>query len=391
MTEAYVTGTVIEWARERARVSVEDIASAMGVKAAQFVAWEEGTARPTLRQAEDMANRLHVPFGYLFLSDPPKEAVPLPDLRTIANRPLTDPSPELVEVTQDALRKQDWYREYLETEEAAPLPFVGRFSADDKATMIAEDIRGVLGIDGNLRKAAHTWEDFIDLLARQAEGAGILVLRSSYVGSNTRRLLDKDEFRGFALVDGLAPLIFINAADWKSAQIFTIAHELAHVWIGEPGVSNLDYELRSSGQRVVVDRVCDQIAAETLTPALEFRAAWDVGTDTGWNLARLATSFKVSQFVILRRARENDLISDNEYWAYRDELGTRDRPPKPSGKKRGGDFYRSLPIRNSRTFTATILSAVRTGAVTYRTAARLLSVSPPVLPTAYQKLLEGGL
>jgi len=389
MIEAPVTGDVVSWALDRAELTVEQAARQLKVAPERIERWVSEDARPTLHQAQKLARECHVPFGYLFLSARPQEPLPLPDLRTIANRPITNPSVSFVDVVQDTLRKQDWYREYLETEGAAPLPFVSRFSIHDEVATVAEDIRSVMRIDGNLRKAANNWEDFLDLLARQAEDAGILVLRSSYVGSNTKRLLEKAEFRGFALVDRLAPAIFVNAADWKSAQIFTLAHELAHIWIGQSGVSNLDYELRSSAQRVAVDRVCDQIAAETLVPALDFRAAWDTGTDIGWNLERLGATFKVSQFVILRRARENDLVEDNEFRFYREELETRDRP-KPSAKKRKGDFYKNLPIRNSRLFTATILSATREGSVTYRTAARLLSVNPPVLPTAYQKLLESG-
>jgi len=389
MTEALVTGSVVSWALERAEVSVEEAADHLKVTPEKVGEWQEERAYPTLRQAEKLARKCHVPFGYLFLSRPPEDPLPLPDLRTIANRPITNPSSSLVDVVQDVLRKQDWYREYLEDEGAAPLDFVGRFSADDKAVTIAADIRNTIGLDDDLRRGAGNWENFLDLLARRAEGAGVLVFRSSYVASNTWRPLAVAEFQGFAFVDPLAPVVFINASDWKSAQIFTLAHELAHVWIGESGISNLDYRKRSSDQRVGVDRLSDQIAAETLVPSHDFTSSWDEGRSTGRNLEALANTFKVSQFVILRRAYENRLVDDAQFRAHYDELRARDRPPAPP-KKRQGDFYRGLPIRNSRLFTATILSATRTGRVSYRTAARLLNVQPPVLATAYQKLAESG-
>ena len=155
MTEAYITGTVVKWARKRAQLTVDDVATGLGVKADRVVAWEVEDARPTLRQAEEMANRLHVPFGYLFLSSPPEETISIPDLRTKANRSLTDPSPELIEVTQDALRKQDWYREYRLAEGAEPLPFVGRYSVNG-AERVAEEMRNTLAVNDNLRRVAQT-------------------------------------------------------------------------------------------------------------------------------------------------------------------------------------------------------------------------------------------
>ncbi|HMM61712.1 MAG TPA: ImmA/IrrE family metallo-endopeptidase, partial [Candidatus Rifleibacterium sp.] len=88
------------------------------------------------------------------------------------------------------------------------------------------------------RGEAANWESFFNILVERSEQAGIIILRSGKVGNNTHRTLDVKEFRGFVIYDELAPFIFINGADAKAAQIFTLVHELAHVWLGASGVSN---------------------------------------------------------------------------------------------------------------------------------------------------------
>ena len=198
------------------------------------------------------------------------------------------------------------------------------------------------------------------------------MLRSSYVGSNTTRPLDKAEFRGFALVDPLVPVVFINAGDYKSAQIFTLAHELAHIWVGESGVSNLDYDQRSSAQRAAIDRVCDRIAAESLVPSRDFQSGWDRGTGIERNLQSLGSVFKVSQFVILRRAREESLVNESQFHAYNELLKSGDRIKPVDKKKKGGDFYspflsaiaafsrqRYCPRRTRRCFVSNSSSSVK--------------------------------
>jgi Zn-dependent peptidase ImmA (M78 family) len=331
-----------------------------------------------------MANRLHVPFGYLFLSSPPKETIPLPDLRTIANRPLTDPSLELIEVTEDALRKQDWYREYRVAEGAERLSFVGRYSADSGADEVAEDMRKTLAINSSLREMAQSWERFLILLARNAEGAGVLVLRNGVVGNNTHRPLSVEEFRGFALSDPVAPIVFINAQDSKAAQIFTLVHELAHIWIGQSGVSNLDYKVRAGQQASPIDRFCDQVAAEVLVPLRDFIVAWSKQDDIDTNLWRLARRYRVSELVILRRALETDLIDE---WEYREHFDSR---AKRKGKGEGGDYHRNVLIRNSVTFTLSLLAAVIGGYVSYRDAATLLNVRMASVPSLYDGVAAIG-
>lgn len=384
MTEAFITKTVAVWARERARLTESDVASGLGVSVEKILAWESGDARPTFRQAEEMADWLHIPLGYLFLSSPPDEKIPLPDLRTIANRGITDPSPELIDVTQDALRKQEWYRDYRLADEAQPLVFVGRYSIQNTIGDVADDMRVTLGINDALRRRAGNWEDFLSLMARNAEAAGIIVLRSGVVGNNTHRKLDVDEFRGFALSDAIAPVVFVNGQDGKAAQVFTLAHELAHIWVGQSGVSNPDYRLRAGQQTNGVDRFCDQVATELLVPNRDFVLRWSEQEDVDANVRRLARHYRVSELVILRRALETGMVDESDY---REHYASR------SGRKGGGEggsYYRNILVRNSTTFTLSLLGAVADNRVSYRDAAILLNVNVASLPSVSRKLIEIG-
>ena len=258
----------------------------------------------------------------------------------------------------DVLRKQQWYREYLESENAAPAAFIGRFNLGDDPKTIAADIRGTLDINDDFRQKSRTWELFLTEFIRKAEEARVLVLRSSIVGSNTHRQLDVEEFRGFAISDSLAPLMFINSKDAKAAQIFTLAHELAHLWIGQSGISNPDYAQRSSQQQHVIDRQCDSIAAEILVPGDDFVMRWDDFSTLDENIENLAARYRVSSFVVLRRAHELGKIEADVYRVKYEELL---RKPRSKGTDGGGNFYATLLSRNGNIFTTTLLSATAEG------------------------------
>jgi Zn-dependent peptidase ImmA (M78 family)/DNA-binding XRE family transcriptional regulator len=384
MTEAFVTPKLVEWARTRYALTTRAVAEKINVRPERIDAWESGDARPTLRQAHDLARKLNVPLGYFYLSSPPSENLPLPDLRTVAGAPPRKPSPNFLDLLQDVLRKQEWYREQPDR---TALEFVGRFGMNDDVKVVAADIRRTLGLNDELRRTAGTWEQFLTEFVRRAEGAGVLVLRSSIVGSNTHRHLDVGEFRGFAISDTLSPLVFINSADAKAAQIFTLAHELAHLWLGESGVSNPDFARGPSQQQHIVDRQCDRIAAETLVPADDFLRRWSDSKILDDNLRDLASLFRVSAFVVLRRALELEQIQSDEYRAkYKELLETPHRKPTSEG----GDFYRTFLARNSSTLATALIVATAEGRVPPTEAASLLNVRIGTLGRIEQYVLGGG-
>lgn len=385
MTEAYITPELVTWALARSGMTRVEAARRVQVTEERLSEWETGSELPTFRQAERLANVLHVPFGILFLSEPPKIETPLPDLRTINGTEPKALSPEFYDVLHDALRKHEWYRSYLESEGAKPLPFIGQFRGSDAVHVIAGEIDNTIAISRQIRRNADKWEEFLRDLTIKVEEIGILVLRNSVVGNNTHRPLNEEEFRGFVISDALAPLIFINGHDAKSAQIFTLVHELAHLWIGESGISNPDYWKRSSEQEHPIERVCDRIATQTLVPEDDFLIGWQLGNSLERNIAQLARHFKVSRLVILRRAFETERISYEEYREY--ELPKGEQASSQGG---GGDFYLNLQARNSRTFATAVVEAFLRGRISDQAGARLLNIQVPAL-IEFSRGLTGGM
>ena len=388
-TQALVTRKVLKWARQRRNITEAAVAKRLGTSPDRVRSWEAetGEAHPTLRQAQNIAGILNVPLGYLFLSEPPSLTTDLPDLRTVSGQPVQNPSPEFLDHLYDVLRKQSWYRDYREAQYITePVPFVGRFSADDMADVIATDIAEVLGINDEMRRQAPNWEAFLTMFVRKAEAAGALVFRSGIVESNTHRPLSVREFRGFAITDDLAPLVFINAQDAKVAQIFTLAHELAHLWIGESGVSNPNYAVLPEQQVNHIDRLCDKVAAEVLVPKADFLARWVEPMDAASNLRSLAAHYRVSRFVVLRRAYETAVITHAEFQRFHDEF-TKDYHP-PAGE--GGNFYNLFLARNSSTLTYAVLTAAAEGQIARLDAARLLNVRVETIEKARRELFSIG-
>jgi Zn-dependent peptidase ImmA (M78 family)/DNA-binding XRE family transcriptional regulator len=378
-----ITGEVVVWARQRLGVSVEDIAGAIGMDTDTLASWEKGVTEPTFRQAHRLAHVLKIPFGYLFLSERPTDSPPLPDLRTVGGAQ-PQSTPDLIDVLNDVLRKQHWYSEFLAENGAEPLAFVGKFSLDDPVSNVAADIRDTLHIDDELRRQCATWGEFLATVVRLAESEGILVMRSGTVAGNTHRPLEVSEFRGFAIADVFAPTVFINSKDAKVAQIFTLVHELAHVWVGESGISNPDFRKKSVDQVNRIEQFCNAVAAEVLVPASGFRRNWNAQQGVTENMYRLSALYRVSRFVILRQAVELSVISLPTYLRH-----LRQEYEKYIGVKKedtGGNFYNSLFARNSYKLTATLTSALADGRVLYIDAARLLGVRVPILENLAAKL-----
>ena len=365
MKRVEVKPDLLRWARERAGFDLDEVAR----RFPQLEAWEHGAAHPTLRQIERFAKATHTPVGFLFLQEPPIERVPIPDFRTVDNEHIGRPSPDLLDTIYICQQRQEWYRDFARSTGEEPLPFVGsaRLTSDIEAT--ASSIGRLLGFDIEERRRMPTWTEALRRFIEQADTLGILVMCSGVVLNNNSRRLDPDEFRGFAMADDLAPLIFINGADTKAAQMFTMAHELAHIWLGQSGVSD------SQASRVPehqVERWCNRVAAELLVPLSVFREEYSANEELVAEVDRLARRFKVSTLVILRRIHDAGGLTQEQFWkAYEEEIGRLRAIPKGSG----GDFYLTQAARVSKRFARALVVSTLEGQTLHRDAFRLLGFS----------------
>ena len=334
--------------------------------------WESGSTQPTLKQIEAFARAVHIPVGYLFLTQPPKEPIPIPDFRTFTGQIVTRPSPNLLDMIYVCQERQNWYRDFLRIAQEPGLDFVGSVTIDMQPVDVAARMRETLGFDFDARRECPTWADALRLFIRQADEAGVLVMTSGIVMSNTSRRLDPTEFRGFALSDPLAPLIFINGADTKAAQMFTLAHELAHLWIGASALSNIGAEPWQQGFRPE-EVWCNAVAAELLVPLADLRTELRDEEPLA-AVPRLARAFKVSTLVILRRLLDTNRLDrptfDSAWEQEREQLRV-----KALAQSGGGNFYRTTLARVSPRFARALVASTLEGQTLYRDAFRMLGIS----------------
>lgn len=364
MVRVEVKPDLLRWACKRAGFDSADVAEHIP----QLTAWESGDAKPTLKQVERFARTVHVPVGYLFLQEPPVEQIPIPDFRTVGNEYIGHPSPDLLETIYLCQQRQEWYRDYARSMGETACPFVGAASMAQDVLPVAGRIRQALGFDLDARRRMRTWEEALRQFIEQADEAGVMVMVNGVVGSNNHRKLDPDEFRGFVLSDNLAPLVFINGSDTKSAQMFTLAHEMAHIWLGETGLSDIGPVGAPSSR---IERWCNAVAAEMLVPLQALNAEYRATDDLAGEVMRLARCFKVSTLVVLRRVHDAGHLTLDEFWtAYHAELERLMALPRGSG----GNFYWTQAARVSKRFASAVVSSALEGRASFTESFRMLGI-----------------
>ncbi|MFI0800516.1 Zn-dependent peptidase ImmA, M78 family [Amycolatopsis lurida] len=369
MTRVDVEADVIAWARDRSGLPVADLER----RFPRLPSWVAGSTAPTLNQLEEFAEATHTPVGFFFLSEPPVEDVPLPDFRTRRSSGVTHPSPDLLDTIYLVQQRQEWYRNHVISLGQDPVSVVGsatiRTRVIDAAQQIREALRPASGEPYNPRDVG----DAFRLISESAEEIGVLVMANGVVGSNTHRRLNPDEFRGFALADRYAPVVFVNGADTKSAQNFTLIHELAHIWLGETALSGIDP--RSSADENASEKWCNAVAAEVLAPLRVVRDLFQRQAELQGEAQRLANIFKVSTLVILSRLHEAGLVDWTTYRAAyaQEEARLRALLAKPR-ESSGGNFYNTHVVRTSRNFARAVLISAAEGSTLQREAMQLLGL-----------------
>jgi Zn-dependent peptidase ImmA (M78 family)/transcriptional regulator with XRE-family HTH domain len=368
MTRVKVNRRLLVWARERAGLETADLEH----RFPNINAWEAEESQPTIKQLEDFARAVHVPFGYLFLPNPPDEPLPIPDFRTVDGKGVRRPSPDLLDMVYACQERQGWYKEFSLTTRQPEVKFVGSARLQDRVVAVAASMAETLGFDLEARATCRTWEEALRLFIAQADSIGVLVMVSGVVLSNNNRKLDPEEFRGFALADRRAPLIFVNGSDSKSAQMFTLAHELAHLWLGSTAVSDASVTPNGGHRREEV--WCNAVAAELLVPLAALRNDLLQYETVEHAVGRLTRRYKVSSLVILRRLLDAgwlDRAAFDVAWAA-ERARLRALAERGGG---GGDFYRTTLSRVSRRFARALVESTLEGQTLYRDAFRMLGVA----------------
>ena len=354
---------LFHWALERCG-KAEDV---MKSKFPKIANWLSGDAFPTLKQLEKFATETYTPLGYFFLKEPPEDKLPIPDFRVVKGQ-LQRPSPNLLDTIQTMQSRQEWMREFLIEEGQEPLPFIKSATLRANPVKVAVEMRNILSLSDDWAIRIPSWSEALRFLRKAIEDAGVMIVINGVVGNNNYRHLDVGEFRGFALVDEYAPLMFINGRDSESAKIFTIIHELSHLWLGYEGVSNFN-ELQPV--ELNVEEFCNQVATEFLVPSDEFKRALDEYRDENNHdlFQILARRFKVSPLVIARRALDMKNISKTRFFDFSNNYVKDSKNRKP--KNPGGNFWNTQLVRVGVLFGSAVAQATLEGRLLYRDAYRL--------------------
>ena len=354
-----------QWARERGEISLQQLVH----RFPKYADWENGITHPTMKQLQDFAKFTHAPFGYLFLKNPPEEPAPIPDFRAVGGASINNFSVNLLDTIYLCQRRQNWYIDYAEAEDHNRLDYVGSANTEFDVSSVARQIRNRLCFNLGKRASLKSWTEALQYFITMSETIGVLVMVSAVVGNDMKRKLDPSEFSGFALVDDKAPLIFINGADTRATQMFTLAYELAHVWLNESGVSNV----RANILRVSkAEKWCSLVAAELLVPLSDFRKYYDRNEDIPTALKRLAHRYKVSSLVIVRRIYDAGGLNHMEFQSvYKAEL---DRHKSIIRIRGDENFCNTGMMRAGKRFCHAIVADTISGETTFKEASRLLGI-----------------
>lgn len=358
-TTVNINPQMLSWAIARAGKTVDELVRTLP----KLPDWLNEEKQPTVKQLETFSKKVHLPFGYLFLPTPPKETIPFPYFRQGKRAPHNNVSLNVFDTILNIKQRQQWLSEYLQEEEQRPLSFVGRFTIKDNVTTICEDIRKTLELRKDWATNYKTKQEALQVLVERTEEAGVIIIINGVVGNSTRRRLDPEECRGFVIVDDWAPFIFINNTDAEGAKMFTLLHELAHIWLGKSAGFDTNNMLPANDP---VELLCDKVAAEFLVPETSFEAVWKREND----FSILANKFKVSKLVIARRALDLGKISKPQFFKWYNAWREEWKEIKAKGGG-GGDFYNNQPNRVSLRFAALVDRAVQTENLSYREAYRL--------------------
>lgn len=371
---------VLRWARERADLTEEDLARRVKLKADRVHQWEQ-SGEISMAWAERLADATHSPLGFLFLSFPPYETLPINDFRTRAGDTPLNPSLDLLETVYAMQQRSAWLRDELIDTGAEPVQLVNAYRQGTSSVDAAQAMRSALGLAADWASDAQSWSDAIGLLRDHIEAAGVMVVFNGVVGNNTSRKLNPDEFQGFALVDDYAPLIFVNNADYKAAQMFTVAHELAHLFVGREGVSASEFLLPADHE---VETQCDGIAAEFVVPEAELRTFWPHMTVRADRFQDIARHFRVSRIVAARRALDLGLIDRPAFFDF--YASNKAQGGRNAESSEGGNFWNTQRWRIGVRFAASVVRALEAGRLSHREAYTLTGLKGDTFDAMPSKL-----
>ena len=319
-TLAYITPRTLRWAREQAACNLDEAAKLVGQPVETVAEWEtpDSNALPTVRQAQKLAGAYGVPFALLYSDRSPSE----PEFAAIPEFRGLDPelgrvrphSRQLRRMIKQAQQRQDFAVELLGMLGQTPLEWVGSATLSDNPESLGDRIREDLGGVKELPNP-NNQERLLDWWVELVENLGAIVSRYRPDG-NRHWVVEPSEARGLSLCHPLAPYIVLNSRDAPAGRIFTLIHELAHLYFGQCGVDDIGDERLLPVDARILEQRCNQVAAAILMPSDQIIQVWRSTTGNNKDKVRtMADTFGVSRQAAALRAKSDALrlISSDDY------------------------------------------------------------------------------
>lgn len=370
MQKALINPKIIRWAMQTRNINEHIIVKKLNKKHEDFIAWLEGNAFPTFKQAQQLAKILGIPFGYLYLKKPPEEKLPVPDFRTIENqKPVSNSLRNLLLYLE---QKQLFLEEFFKSENYEELNFIGKYNIDNDYKQVAKFIRNWLEIEKLNKK------NFLEELIEKLNQNRIFVFRNTILENNTHKRLDIEEIRGAVFVNKYAPLIFINENDTKKAQIFTLIHEIVHILINKSEFSDIKIENINK-----IEVFCNKVTAEVLLPEEKLS---NLNLITSETIKKLSDTYNISQLATLYKLLNTEKISQKQFnflYEYLKKEYEKFQDINKRKKAKGGDFYKTIQKRYGKNFLDIVKYSLLSEKITYKEASDLLNIK---LNTLYKVL-----
>ena len=401
MSVAYVTPEILKWARKRCGFSVEKIAEELRVDVSNVRDWENGNALPTMNNARKFAKKTYIPFGYLYLNKIPEIPPHVADFRGgWAKNKDTLEELHLNGLVKSFLYKKNWYENYLRAINfnVHSGEFQSKFTRNNNSKDIARDIStylrlGVPQDEIGRSNPSHFWNMFKNKVIK----SNIWLIQTSCVGSNATRSISPRTSKGLALKSDYYPLIWVNSKLQDAPKIFTLAHELAHIWVGSEGISNHSDDGEHIDKESEIEALCDEVASEILVPEDSLQLKWATSDSPENNIERLYEYYGVSRFVVARKSFYSGIIkSEQEYRSLIDMYKSRIRANSPdqfteesdqSGS--GPNFYNVLIARNGKHFVESVIGETEKNNLLLSEACQLLGVNSPSTIKGVSDFLNG--
>ncbi|KNC11847.1 hypothetical protein AC790_13370 [Pantoea sp. RIT-PI-b] len=373
---------IIKWARESSGLSLDEAAKKLNLKSSKesgasiLSDYESGEKEPTSKKVGEIAKLYHRPLLTFYLTKPPVIQKKGEDYRTVPDSIPLEANGNVDAIVRDIFVRQSIVREALiDSDDAEVKDFVGFLNNLPEIADAVSYINTRFNISSEEFRRQGTAHDAMGYLRKQVENEGVFILLIGNLGSH-HSSVSTNYFRGFAIADKIAPFIVINDNDSKAAWSFTLLHELAHILIGETGISNTSVAHK-------IEKYCNDIASNILLPADDLNT---VKIDDPSNFEELSTVlqerasfYNVSPSLIAYRLLRDGRISIKEWEeisSHFKEMWMQSKVKKQDEKKSAGTFYVTKRHKTGGALLRVVKNSILEGVITETKAGKVLGVSP---------------